>query len=125
MPLNGECKVLRVRNTKGFDDAVGRRCLDAQALAQTVDALAVQRVYLDGAGPGDALKLAAWCQYDIVCRGVLDIERRSFVFTMIEASRHFFDVLMQCAAIGDVEFLKAAADGKDGRAALNDVADQR
>src|SRR5215469_10216759 len=114
MPLHRERKPCRAFDSEGFDQAVARARLHREALPETLDALPVQGVDSHLIGSGQRAEEPFRGQSDVVRWPVLHLERQALVVPVIEMPRHLVNALMQAAAEGDVDLLKAAADPEHG-----------
>src|SRR5689334_8504565 len=110
MPLHGERETRRVAHAERFDHAIGRAGFDDEAVGEPIDALPVQRIHANTIRAGEAAQHAAIFEDHVVCRSVLHVEGLRLIFPVIELALHLLELLIKSAGIGDVHFLKAAAD---------------
>ena len=68
-----------------------------------------------------AVQITAAHEFDLVCRGVLGIQRLFLVLAVIAHARYVLHFLPERAAEGDVHFLEAAADGEARQARRDEM----
>ena len=110
MPLQPESEPGTIRHPECFDEAVGSPRLDAQIRTQLPDSLPVQRVHLQALRPGDFAQHSSRLQQHFMGRTILSLERQSLVVAVVELTGYLVQPLMQRAAVGNVHFLKSAAN---------------
>ncbi len=131
MPLHAKGESRRVAHPHRLDRTIGGPAFRYQGIGNTRHTLTMQRVYLNRPCAQQIFEGAAFFQRHVMGRAVLDVERIVLVLAVVEARReaglrrHFVDMLMKGTAEGDVQFLKAAADGKERHAPFNTVPDER
>src|SRR3954470_12026444 len=96
-----------VHRFEGLDGAVPGPRRHGQALAEVVDGLVVERVHVRVAAAEDRGEAAAGRDRDVVDR----LARRAGLAVRDAVADDVGKVLVQRAAAGDVEELRAAADG--------------
>jgi hypothetical protein len=125
MPLQPESETGTIRHPEGFDDAVGSPCLDAQIATQFPDSLPMQRVHLQAIRPCDFAQHSSRLQQHFMGRTVLRLERQSFVVTVIKVTWYLVQPLVQRAAVGNIHFLKTAANRQYRQSGGNRPRNQR
>jgi len=114
----------------GLDRSVGCPAFRRQGIREAGHALPVEGIYLNCPCAEQLFENAAFLQHDGMRRAILHIQRVVLVFAMIEAGLiaglggNLVDVLMQRAAIGDIELLEAAANRKERHGAVHAGADE-
>lgn len=130
MPLHAKGKALCIAHPYRLICTVRGATLGDKTVRQASNALTVQGVYLNRPCAKQIFENAATFKHDFVSRAVLDVQRIVLVLAMIHAGLEariggfLVDVLVQRAAIGDVEFLEAAANGKERQGAVHAGADE-
>ena len=110
MPLHAQSEIRCVSDPERLDDSVGSARLDGQILPQRFDSLPMQGIDLQAILSGDFVQSSSGLQEDFVGRPVLHVQRRGFIFAVIEVPLYLVQPLMQRASEGDVHLLKSAAN---------------
>ena len=130
MPLHAEREGLCAANLHCFHSAVGRPAFRRQGIGYARHPLPVQRVYRNRPCAKQIFENTALFEHDVMSGPILNVERIVLLLAMVEAGGvarlrgHFLQVLVERAAIRDVEFLKPAADGKERHGTLDAGADE-
>ena len=85
----------------------------------------MQGIDLQAIPSGDFAQGSSRLQEDFVSRSVLHVERRGFILAVVEVTRYFMQPLVQGAAVGNVHFLKSAADREHRQAGGYRLRNQR
>ena len=109
MPLHPEHETVR-GTARRFDQPIRGGGLDPQPVGQPVDALPVHGIDRCRRHPGPAGQPTAFGQLHRMCRTILHLDRRLWVFAMIAQARHLVHARMQAAAERHVQFLETATD---------------
>ena len=72
----------------------------------------MQGIDCNRSGTGEAVQESAFDQPDLMRRSVLNVQRIIGILLVAVIPRHFMHLLVQRAAEGDIQFLKAAAHCK-------------
>ena len=103
----------------------GARASTAKSFPKRLNSLPMQGIDLQAILSGDFSQQPSRLQEDLVGRPVLHVQRSGFILAVIEVARHLVQPLVQCAAVGDVHFLKSAANRQHRQAGGDGPRNQR
>ena len=126
MPLHRQREGWRPVDREGLDEAVGRRGFQAQAVAQPLDPLVMQRVDRMATLRQQAGQHAAGRDVDLVAVVVPALDRPVVVaFAVVQTAASRMDRGIERAAPGDVHLLEAPAHGQHRDPGRNQRLEQR
>src|SRR3990167_772487 len=124
VPLHPQRETRCTFDGESLDQPVRRQCFDAKARRQTLNALTMNGVDGNLAGQAEAGENATRRHPQQVARGRVHIERFIGLLTVIEHAGDLVHLLVQGAAEGHIDFLKAATDAEHRDACRDGLADQ-